>query len=119
MPRILFCVPLLLVAGCVTNISSKAAEQCAPVSATAELYAECVSGVSAELQAKNRNTARILAAGLGGAANSYQPTGGSSGAGFLKSSYVSGFNRICVYDQLGSELAVTIGSTQLCPLALP
>jgi hypothetical protein len=31
------------------------------------------------------------------------PTGGSSGAGFLKSSYVSGFNRICVYDQLGSE----------------
>lgn len=38
--------------------------------------------------------------------------------GFLKRQYMSGQNRICVYDQLGSEYAVTIGATSLCQLSL-
>lgn len=33
----------------------------------------------------------------------------------LKGSYVSGLNRICVYDRGGSEYVETVGSAQLCP----
>jgi len=110
-----------LTGGCVTNISGKAAEKCAPVKDIAEIYAECVQGTTAEMQAKNRNTARILAAGLGGAAQTPSsppyPAAPSRPAGFLQRSYVSGFNKICIYNELGSERAVTIGSTQMCPLS--
>lgn len=45
------------------------------------------------------------------------PAGG--GTGFLKHDYVSGLNRICVYDQVGSEVAVTVGAADVCPLTLP
>ena len=38
-------------------------------------------------------------------------------AGFLKRNYQSGFNRICIYDRLGSEVAVTLPSTSICPLS--
>lgn len=110
---------LALAGGCVTNISAKAAEKCAPVADTPAVYAECVRGTTAEMQAKNRNTARILAAGLGGAvqtpSSSYSPAPPRA-AGFLQRSYVSGFNKICIYNEMGSERAVTIGSTQMCPL---
>jgi hypothetical protein len=37
--------------------------------------------------------------------------------GFLKREYVSGFNRVCIYDKLGSDYAVTISATSLCPLS--
>lgn len=36
---------------------------------------------------------------------------------FLKSSYVSGTNRICIYDRLGSQVVTTIGAAQICPLS--
>lgn len=39
--------------------------------------------------------------------------------GFYKGDVVSGFNRICYYDRVGSTEAVTIHATQLCPLNLP
>lgn len=49
-----------------------------------------------------------------------QPYGGRAiGVGFLKREYTSGFNKICIYDRLGSEVAVTIGAVELCPLNLP
>jgi hypothetical protein len=44
--------------------------------------------------------------------------GTSVGVAFLKRNYQSGFNRVCIYDRLGSEVAVTIGSTALCPQSL-
>ena len=31
---------------------------------------------------------------------------------------VSGMNKICYYDCLGSEAAITISSVQLCPLSI-
>ncbi len=31
---------------------------------------------------------------------------------------VSGMNKICYYDCLGSEAAITISSAQLCPLSI-
>jgi hypothetical protein len=105
-----------LLGGCVTNIAAKAAETCRPV--PDPWNAECVSKETARLQEKNRETARILAAGLGGAAQSAQPTTARA-TGFLKSNYVSGFNRICVYNELGSDRVISVGSTELCPLTLP
>jgi len=37
---------------------------------------------------------------------------------FFKSEYTSGFNKICTYSCLGSDVAITIGATQLCPLTI-
>lgn len=39
-----------------------------------------------------------------------------AGMAFLKSSYVSGQNRICVYDRLGSQEMHTVASFETCPL---
>jgi hypothetical protein len=51
------------------------------------------------------------------ALNPSPPVGmASPGVGFLKRQYVSGMNRICIYDRLGSEVATTIGAAELCPL---
>ena len=49
------------------------------------------------------------------------PVGGGSAVGmaFLKGQYVSGVNRICMYDRLGSAVSITVSSTQICPLSLP
>ena len=35
---------------------------------------------------------------------------------FFSHEYISGMNKICIYDCLGSEAAITISSVQLCPL---
>lgn len=37
--------------------------------------------------------------------------------GFLLRSYVSGMNRICIYNNLGSEVAMTVRSVDICPLS--
>lgn len=37
---------------------------------------------------------------------------------FKSSEQISGFNKICFYDCLGSQAAITIASTQLCPLSI-
>lgn len=37
---------------------------------------------------------------------------------FLKGETVSGMNKICFYDNMGSEVAITIGAAQLCPLTI-
>ncbi len=36
--------------------------------------------------------------------------------GFLTGSRVSGMSRVCYYNHLGDSVAITIKSTQLCPL---
>ena len=45
--------------------------------------------------------------------------GAAMGTAFLKSSYISGMNKICIYDRLGSQVVTTIGSTSLCAMTLP
>lgn len=42
--------------------------------------------------------------------------GAAGGVGFLKRQYQSGLNRICIYDRVGSEVALTVGAAELCPL---
>ena len=37
---------------------------------------------------------------------------------FFKGEQISGFNKICYYDCLGSLTAITIGSVELCPLTI-
>jgi len=37
---------------------------------------------------------------------------------FKSDEYVSGLNKICIYSCMGSDAAITIGSTQLCPLTI-
>lgn len=41
-----------------------------------------------------------------------------AGTAFLKYERVSGMNKICVYDHLGSDVAITIKAYQLCPLTI-
>ena len=38
-----------------------------------------------------------------------------AGIAFLKGEKVSGLNKICYYDYLGSEVAITIKAHELCP----
>jgi hypothetical protein len=60
----------------------------------------------------------LLNAGRPSTRSSYRTYGGQAmGVAFLKSSYVSGFKRICVYDRMGSQYVVTIGASELCPLS--
>ena len=42
----------------------------------------------------------------------------SASAAFLKYSYVSGMNRVCVYDDLGSKLVITVKNYEMCPLSI-
>ena len=37
---------------------------------------------------------------------------------FFKYEYVSGMNKICVYNHLGSDVAITVSSVSLCPLQI-
>jgi len=41
-----------------------------------------------------------------------------AGTAFFKYERISGINKICFYDHLGSEVAITIKSYELCPLTL-
>ena len=41
-----------------------------------------------------------------------------AGTAFFKYEYVSGMNKVCVYDHLGSDVAITINSVSLCPLTI-
>ncbi|QFT57148.1 hypothetical protein [Microbulbifer sp. THAF38] len=42
----------------------------------------------------------------------------NAGTAFLKRNYISGLNRICVYDHLGSEVIITIKSTEICKVTV-
>ena len=41
-----------------------------------------------------------------------------AGTAFFKYDRTSGMNKICYYDHLGSEVAITIRSTSLCPMTI-
>jgi hypothetical protein len=42
----------------------------------------------------------------------------SAGIAFFKYERISGMNKICFYDHMGSEVAITIASYKLCPLSI-
>lgn len=114
---VLAALAALGLAACVTNIEEKSAAACATLADRPEYFAQCMEGTRAELEAKNRRTAAIIAAGLGGAANTQPVQSGMQGtSGYLKREFTSGMNKVCVYSHLGSERYVNIGVTELCPL---
>jgi len=41
-----------------------------------------------------------------------------AGTAFLKGEYVDGLNKICLYDYLGSTVAITVKAYELCPLTI-
>lgn len=41
-----------------------------------------------------------------------------SGTAFLKNEYTQGFNKVCVYDRLGSVDTLVVSATSLCPLTM-
>lgn len=79
-------------------------------------FAAQLSGLAAQ-QAQANAAAYGAAAALlkAGQQPASQPAGGAAVA-FLKREYTSGFNKICIYDRMGSEYALTIPSTSLCAL---
>jgi len=85
---------------------------------TTEL-AQCIADQSTVSKQVARNKMTAVSQSLIAASNpsSNSVSHSSGGTAFLKSDYVSGLNRICVYDRLGSQYIVTIGSTELCPIS--
>lgn len=75
---------------------------------------EYAAGLNAE---SNANQALISGGAqvLSGSNSGYAPSSGGVTC-FQKRQWVSGFNRNCVYDCLGSETVQTIASTSNCPL---
>jgi len=41
-----------------------------------------------------------------------------AGVAFFKYERISGMNKICVYDHLGSDVAITISAVALCPITI-
>ena len=41
-----------------------------------------------------------------------------AGTAFYTGERVSGMNKICYYDHLGSQVAITIKATQICPMTI-
>ncbi len=42
----------------------------------------------------------------------------NAGMAFFKYERISGMNKICTYDHLGSDVSITIKSYKLCPLTI-
>ena len=40
------------------------------------------------------------------------------GTAFLKNSYVSGMNRVCIYNNMGSTYTYTVKASRMCPASL-
>jgi hypothetical protein len=45
--------------------------------------------------------------------------GAAAGTGFFQRSYISGMNRICVYNRMGNAYVMTVGAADMCPMTVP
>ena len=89
------------------------------------LYFVCLTYLTAcsDDPAKNQQFWKAVE-NAGNALNGQGPStaggGGAStmGTGFLKNSYTQGFNKVCVYDRMGSVDTRVVSSTSLCPLTI-
>ena len=41
-----------------------------------------------------------------------------AGTAYFKYDRISGMNKICYYDHVGSTVAITVSSTSLCPMTI-
>lgn len=117
------CVSMLAVTGCAQQLMNSAQNQCAAfglIPGTMQ-YSQCVERQFVE----NR---RSMQQGFANASRSMATTeispaqarlgGGSTMTGHLVRNYVSGMNRVCIYNQGGSEAAITIGAAEMCPITM-
>jgi hypothetical protein len=121
----------IALSGCAARIMKASQDACSGYgfSTGTDSYAQCVQQEVARRDAAiNQALIRAGSAMQGAGAALQQPYqqqaqpyggGAAQGMAFLKGSYISGMNRVCLYNRLGSAVAITIGSTELCPLSLP
>lgn len=108
------------ISGCVTV--EQAQKQCTQFGFTpgSPQYANCVQqqyqANQSNFQQRLANASQIANYGTS-TGTSYG--GSAGGTAFLKLNYVSGMNRICVYNRMGSQFVMTIGAAQMCPLSVP
>lgn len=84
------------------------------------LLAGCTANMSPEERAVLRERMWNAGAAMSAASNNQTPMQSAPGGTgcFARGEQTSGFNKICYYDCMGSARAITIGSTELCPLTL-
>ncbi|MED5549031.1 MAG: hypothetical protein VX529_06685 [Pseudomonadota bacterium] len=113
--RILIIAGAALLAGCASMPSEEV------LAAKCGSDESCRQTVVFQMQAEERERWRRI--GMAMQAVSVPPSQTSTDSraptGYLVRNYVDGFNRICVYNSMGSDYVVTIPSAQFCPLSPP
>lgn len=108
--------------GCAHQFLAQAQNQCSAFGFTlgTNEYASCVQQQYAAGQARFQQGLANAQQSIGQNSYSNPTSGGASmGTAFLRSSYISGMNRICIYNRMGSQFVTTIGSAEICPLTVP
>jgi hypothetical protein len=107
------CVTLPGCAGQAIDASQSACRSLGLVPGTAD-YTQCVQQeVAMRDDAVNRGSVRS-ATGHG----PQIPSSSRDGGAVLENSYVSGPDRVCLYDQSGHEVSVKVGAGAVCPQTL-
>ena len=113
-------LPLLaLLSGCAQQLLGASQKDCMAIGYEAESYQyrACV---------QERYSQRLAGfqASMANMSHSFQPPHETSiatagfGTGYLKSDYISGANRICTYDRMGSAYVMTISAGSSCPISV-
>ena len=78
-----------------------------------------LSGCS-DMSPENKRLLKNIGQAAGSINNSMGQMGSPStmGTGYLESEYTQGFNKVCVYDRMGSVDTKVISSMSLCPLTI-
>jgi hypothetical protein len=107
--------------GCAHQFLSQAQNECSSFGFTpgTNEHANCVQQQYAAGRARFQQGLLNAQQSIGSSSYGTTTGGAATGTGFLRNSYVSGMNRICVYDRMGSAYAVTIGAVEICPLTPP
>lgn len=112
---------LALVDGCTTGVRGSPRRLCADAGyqpGTAD-FSNCWHRVRDQMLAPDLQalgTAAITVGLANAPASTPPPLNPPSVTGSLKRQYVSGMNRICVYDTIRGDYTVTVSSAELCPL---
>ena len=73
-----------------------------------------------DMSPENRRLLKNIGQAAGSINNSMGQMGSPStmGTGYLESEYTQGFNKVCVYNRMGSVDTKVISSVSLCPLTI-
>lgn len=111
-----------LLGGCAQHFMASAQKECSAFGFTPGTadYANCVQqqyqAGQSNYQQRLLNASRIMNQGSSPVSHG---GGSAGGTAFLRSSYVSGMNRVCQYNRMGSAYVITIGAAEMCPISVP